>query len=171
MSSNSNHAAESNGAYQAGLPVRERRLVDRLGYYWREVSNRGGFPSVDDIDPWMIGDDWKDCLLIQPSSPVNASRLLAVGEHLVADPHRQLRDFAIADVPPDSLVSLIASHLERVLSIRHYVVDEGATRHAGAMILYRCTLLPLAADGTTIDHVLAAVDFKFVDPARRPLFC
>ena len=174
MNSNSHHITGNgagNGAHHAELPVRERRLVDRLGYYWREIAFRGGFPSIDDIDPWMVGDDWKDCLLIRVRATVASSRLLAVGEHLLDDPSRQLRDFPIADVPADSLVSLIASHLQQVLSQRDCVIDEGETLHGGGTILYRCTLLPLAEDGTAIDHVLAAVDFKFIEAAQSPPVC
>ena len=169
MSSNSTYIAESNGAGLAVQPVRMRRLVDRLAHYWRDIAGNGGFPSVDDIDPWMIGDDLKDCLLIEVKTPLKSSCLLAVGEHLLAEPHRQLRLYTIADVPAHSLVSMIVSRLQWVQSSRDCIVAEGETGHDGGTILYRCTLLPLAADGAAIDHVLAAVTYKFVEPARQPV--
>src|SRR5271163_460803 len=100
MSANSTSAAESG---QADQLVRMRRLVDRLGRYWRDIASRGGFPSVDDVDPWMVGDDWKNCLLIEVRAPVESSRLLAVGEHLLDEPRRQLGLYTVANVPAHSL--------------------------------------------------------------------
>jgi hypothetical protein len=165
MSANSISTAESDQL------IRNRRLVDRLGRYWRDSASRGGFPSVDDVDPWMVGNDWKDCLLIEVRAPVNSSRLLAVGEHLLTDQHRQLGLYTVADVPADALASTVLSRLPRALSTRDCIVDEGETPYEDGTILYRYTLLPLAADGRAIDHVLAAVDDKFVKPARQPPVC
>jgi hypothetical protein len=147
----------------------KRRLVERLLCYWKEVSTSRGFVRLDDIDPWMIGEDWKNCLLVEVRSPLEFSGLLAVGENLVAEANRQLQGHVIADCPADSLLGLIISHLPRVLSLRDCVADEGRARHQGREILYRCTLLPLSESDATVDHVLAAVNYKFatVPPLAR----
>jgi hypothetical protein len=150
-----------NPALQAEPPSRERRLVDRLRRYWTEISIHRGFVRLDDIDPWMIGDDWKDCLLVELRSPLKFSNLLAVGENLVSGSDRQMQGAVIADYPANSLVGLITSRLPEVLSRRGSLVDEGAACHEGREILYRCTLLPLSSGGTDIDHVLAAANYKF----------
>ena len=150
-----------NPALQAEPPSRERRLVDRLRRYWTEISIHRGFVRLDDIDPWMIGDDWKDCLLVELRSPLKFSNLL-VGR----------RKFSIRIRPTNAgrghcglsgefAVGLITSRLPEVLSRRGSLVDEGAACHEGREILYRCTLLPLSSGGTDIDHVLAAANYKF----------
>jgi hypothetical protein len=146
-------------------PVRARRLVDRLGHYWRETARTGRFPALDAIDPWMIGDDWPDCLLVEIQAPLTASRLLAIGEHLLREAQRQPRDYIVAEVPTDSLAGVIIERLPSVLSSREGLVVDGDIAHNSGRMLYRAILLPLAADGATIDHVLAAVSCKFI--ARR----
>jgi hypothetical protein len=95
--------------------------------------------------------------------PTHSENALAVGENLVAGSDRQMQGAVVADYPANSLVGLITSRLPEVLSTRNALVDEGAARHEGHKILYRCTLLPLSSGGADIDHVLAAVNYKFVE--------
>ena len=149
------------GAQTEQAPI-ERRLVDRLGVYWTEISIDRGFARLEDIDPWMIGDDWKSCFLVELRSSYERSSLLAIGEGLAARPDQQMLGGIVADYRANSLVGLVTSRLPRVLSTRDCIVDEGAARHEGKQILYRCTLLPLSMNGGNIDHVLAAVNYKSV---------
>jgi hypothetical protein len=160
-------SADDDRTPQAEQSHGRRRLVERLLYYWTEISTSRGFVRLDDIDPWMIGDDWKNCLLVEVRSPLDLSGLLAVGENLVAESERQMQGHVVADYPADSLMGLIVSHLPQVLSRWDSLVDEGTTRHAGQEILYRCTLLPLSETGVAVDHVLAAANYKFIAPPRR----
>ena len=51
----------------------ERRLVGRVLRHWTEMVHEGRFPRLDEIDPWMLGEDWENCLLI--ASALNPSRL------------------------------------------------------------------------------------------------
>lgn len=157
-------AAAAIGEDPVDPSVAERRLVNRLRQRWREAVRDGLFPSIDDIDPWVIGDDWKDCMLIAIGFPIESSRLIAIGEHLLAHPQWQWQALSLADVPGDSLISVITARLHNVLSLRDCIVDEGGSARDGGTILYRCTLLPLATDKTEIDHVLVAVNSKFVPP-------
>src|SRR5271163_2070657 len=150
MNLDSNFLPRTDQIQHAEQPLRERRLVDRLLHYWTEISIHRGFVRLDDIDPWMIGDDWKDCLLVELRSPLKFSNLLAVGENLVSGSDRQMQGAVIADYPANSLVGLITSRLPEVLSRRGSLVDEGAACHEGREILYRCTLLPLSSGGTDI---------------------
>jgi len=158
-------AASADGESSIDPSTTQLRLVNRLLHRWREAACDGVFPSIDHIDPWVIGDDWKDCLLIAIETPVEASRLIAIGEHLLVRPQWQWQTLSVAEVPGDSLISAIASRLHSVVALRDCVIDEGETATDGGMILYRCALLPLAADGVEIDHVLAAVNCKIVPVA------
>jgi hypothetical protein len=41
----------------------ERRLVGRVLRHWTKTVHARGFPRHEEIDPWMLGDDWENCLL------------------------------------------------------------------------------------------------------------
>jgi hypothetical protein len=60
----------------------ERRLVERVLRQWTNLAVGGRFPRPDEIDPWIEGDDWANCLLIAVQSPVELSHFVAVGENL-----------------------------------------------------------------------------------------
>jgi hypothetical protein len=128
----------------------ERRLVERVLHHWTEMAAGGwGFPQVNEIDPWMVGNDWANCLVIAVQSPVELSHFVAVGENL-----------AVALCPKDTLAGVLLSHLPRVLSVRRGLIVEGGATSRGVPILYRGALLPLSEDGDTIDHVLGAANHR-----------
>src|SRR6516164_11396573 len=60
----------------------ERRLVGRVLRHWTEMVHQGDFPRLDEIDPWMLGDDWANCLLIAMEEPVERSHFVSVGKNL-----------------------------------------------------------------------------------------
>jgi hypothetical protein len=57
----------------------ELRLVERVLRYWTELATRRGFPRRDDIDPWTVGDDWRNCLLVSCSEIADRPLLLCRG--------------------------------------------------------------------------------------------
>ena len=129
----------------------ERRLVGRVLRHWTEMVHGRGFPRLNEIDPWMLGEDWANCLLIAVQSPVELSHFVTVGENL-----------AVALCPKDTLAGVLLSHLPRVLSARRCLIIEGGATLRSAPILFRSALLPLSDDGMTIDYVLGAVTHRAV---------
>jgi hypothetical protein len=129
----------------------ERRLVWRVLRHWTEMVSGRGCPRRDEIDPWMLGEDWVNCLLIAVQSPVELSHFVTVGENL-----------AVALCPKDTLAGVLLSHLPRVLSARRCLIIEGGATLRSAPILFRSALLPLSDDGMTIDYVLGAVNHRAV---------
>ena len=85
----------------------ERRLVDRVLGHWTEMATGRPFPRLHDIDPWMVGDDWSNCLLIAVQSPIELSHFVAVGENL-----------AVTLCPGDTLAGMLLANLPVVLSSR-----------------------------------------------------
>src|SRR3981081_3198441 len=83
----------------------ELRLVWRGLRNGEEMVGGRGCPRRDEIDPWMLGEDWANCLLIAVQSPVELSHFITVGENL-----------AVALCPKDTLAGVLLSHLPRVLS-------------------------------------------------------
>jgi hypothetical protein len=118
---------------------------------WAELSRS------DEIDPWMLGEDWANCLLIAVQSPVELSHFIIVGENL-----------AVALCPKDTLAGVLLSHLPRVLSARRCVIVEGGATLRGAPILFRSALLPLSDDGMAIDHVLGAANHRALRAGEEP---
>jgi hypothetical protein len=127
----------------------ERRLVGRILRHWKDMVHERGLPRLDEIDPWMLGEDWANCVLIAVEMPVELSHFIAVGENL-----------AVALCPSDTLAGVLLSHLPQVLSERRCLIVEGGAMLRGVKILHRSVLLPLSADGGTIDHVLGATNYR-----------
>ena len=128
-----------------------RRLVDRVLRLWTEMARGGRFPRRDQIEPWMLGEDWANCLVIAVQSPVRLSYLLAVGENL-----------SFAHCPNDSLAGVLLSHLPQVLSERRCLMIEGRATLRGTDVVYRSALFPLSEDGVAIGHVLGAANHRLL---------
>ena len=135
----------------------ERRLVWRVLRHWTEISHSGRFPRLDQIDPWMHGEDGANSLLITVEAPVELSQFVVVGLNL-----------AIALCPTDTLAGVLLSQAPRVVSARHGLLIEGGATLRGAGIIYRAVLLPLSEGGIAIDHVLGAINYRALraDEAR-----
>ena len=129
--------------------VFQRRLVDRVLRLWTEKAHGQAFPRLDQIDPGTLGVDWANCLVIAVQSPVQRSYFVQVGENL-----------SVAHCPGDSLAGVLLSHLPQVLSERRCLMIEGRATLRGCGILYRSALYPLSDDGTIIDHVLGAANWR-----------
>jgi hypothetical protein len=129
--------------------VFKRRLIDRVLRLWTEVARGQGFPRLDQIEPSKLGIDWANCLVIAVQSPIQLSYFVAVGENL-----------SFAHSPKESLAGVLLSHLPQVLSERRCLMIEGRARLRDADILYRSALYPLSNDGSAIDHVLGAANYR-----------
>jgi hypothetical protein len=138
MTLTSDFLAQKEPGVQTEQAPRERRLVDRLERYWTEISSDRGFARLEDVDPWMIGDDWKSCFLVELRSSLKCSNLLAVGEDLAAGPDQQMQGGIIADYPANSLVGLVTPRLPRVLSTREVSRPVWRRFRAIVMAQFKC---------------------------------
>src|SRR5215813_9706082 len=127
----------------------QRRLVDRVLRFWKEMAHREPFPRLDQIEPAMLGVDWLNCLVIAVKSPVRLSTFVYVGENL-----------SFMRGPDESLAGVLLSHLPQVLSERRCLMIEGRATLRGCGVLYRSALYPLSDDGMIIDHVLGAANWR-----------
>src|SRR5215472_11860678 len=136
----------------------ERRLVWRVLHRWKEISDSGCFPRRDEIDPWLRGEDGKNCLLIAVESPIELSYFVAVGVNL-----------AIALCRTDTLAGVLLSRAPRVAWARRGLMIEGGATLRGVSILYRALLLPISGDGTAIDNVLGAANYRSLSDGEAPI--
>ena len=127
------------------------------------MTNRGRLPRRDDIEPWLLGEDGRNCLLVAVQSPIELSHFVEVGVNL-----------AVALCPTDTLAGVLLSQLPRVVSARHGLMIEGGATLDGIGILYRSVLLPLSEDSVAIDHLLGAANYRLLredeEMTRRILF-
>jgi hypothetical protein len=131
----------------------KRQLVDRVLRVWLEFVREGQFPSREQIELSMLGEDQANCLVIAVQSPVEFSHFVSIGENL-----------SFAHCPNDSLAGVLLSHLPQVLSERRCLMIEGRATLRDIGVLYRSALYPLSADGAAIDHVLGAANYR---PLRK----
>jgi hypothetical protein len=156
-----NNGQETRATGQGTEPLLdERRLVSRILRHWSAMATRRLFPSKSQVDPWLVGDDWANCTLIALDRQPTQSMFIAVGGNLLPSPGRSLDGRRIADCPPDTLLGQTLSYLPRVVSQRAPVTIEGSATHLDVPILFRSVLLPLAEDGTRIDAILAAANYR-----------
>jgi hypothetical protein len=136
----------------------ERRLVWRVLRHWRGIANRGRLPRRDDIEPWLLGEDGRNCLLVAVQSPIELSHFLLVGVNL-----------AVALCATDTLAGVLLSHVPRVVSTRRALMIEGSAMLRKEGILYRGILLPLSEDGVVIDQVLGATNYRSLREDEAPM--
>jgi hypothetical protein len=115
----------------------ERRLVGRVLRHWTKTVHARGFPRHDEIDPWMLGEDWENCLMIAVEEPVELSHFVSVGKNL-----------AVALCSSTSLAGVLLSRLPRVLLERRCLIIEGSATLHGARIPHRSALLPCPRVGS-----------------------
>jgi len=129
--------------------VFKRRLVDRVLRIWTELAQEGRFPRRDQIEPWMLGADWANCLLIAVRSPIQLSHFVSVGNNLSG-----------MRCPNNDLTGVLPSHLPQVLSERRCLMIEGRATLRGSGVLYRSAPFPLSENGVANDHVLGAANYR-----------
>jgi hypothetical protein len=136
----------------------DRRLVSRLLH--RVTGGGAGrtLPRLNDVDPWLIGEDWANCALVSVRQPhaqsvftVVGNKLLPRGTVLVHEP--------ISKCPARTLLGVILPYLGQAVDVRACLMLEGAADHLDRPILYRSLLLPLSEDNKKIDAILIAANF------------
>jgi hypothetical protein len=89
------------------------------------------------------------------------SRFSFVGENL-RDPHwPTFERQRVGECVEHTLLHCATSFLDRVLTERASVA-EGIGTHRGTPVLYRSILLPLSEDGSRVDGVLGATNYRDV---------
>lgn len=137
----------------------EQRLVSRVFRHWTRWSAAKRFPSKDDIDVSLLGDDGENCLLVQLAPDLDQSTLVAVGENLL-QPGDSLDGSPIAACPKSTIVGAMLKYLPRFRPDGGPLSVAGSATHLDEPVLFRAVLLPLADDGVSIDHVLGAANFR-----------
>jgi hypothetical protein len=141
-------------------PIREQRLTMRALGHWRDAQGERPFPRLADIDPARLGDDWHDCLLLRLATPIERSSFLHVGRRLCVPTGSPFEGRCLEQCPPQTVLAQATSYVPAVINRRVPVSIGGTTLHEGVQVLYRSILTPLSDDGTTIDAIFGAANYR-----------
>lgn len=150
-----------------GRPVLlDDRLVLRVSRFWDDMAGHRLFPSKDQIDAALIGNDWVNCALVEVNPDLENSILIKVGDNLVPMVEFPLVGGPLLNCPCDALLGIVTAHLADLVETRAPLTVGGAALHLCTPILYRGALLPLADDGFHIDSALVVANSRRVDSHR-----
>jgi len=141
----------------------ERRLHVRAYEQWRRVALLRGrtFPSVQDLDCPELEEFEPRSVLIDYRGGVDDPRIVRIGETLAEESGADGSIASVRDVPRGSLLSRLTDHYLEIIGTRAPIGFEAEfVNHRGWPTLYRGILMPLSADGETIDHVLGVINWK-----------
>jgi hypothetical protein len=141
-------------------PIREKRLTMRALGHWRDAQGERPFPRLADIDAVRLGDDWHYCLLLRLATPIERSRFLHVGRQLCVPTGSLFDGRCLEQCPQQTVLAQATSYVAAVINKRVPVSIGGTTLHEGVQVLYRSILTPLSDDGTTIDAIFGAANYR-----------
>jgi hypothetical protein len=143
-----------------GSSTNERRLVSRVLHYWHDSAKGRRCPSASQIDPALVGDDWANCAVIWLDPELERSTFIVVGANLLPPRHDAVDGEPIAACPAHSLLAVLVKYLARFQPNGGPLSVSGTAMHGTGPVLFRSVLLPLSEDGTHIDSVLGAANFR-----------
>jgi hypothetical protein len=143
----------------------EQRLVSRVLRHWTERCAGKRFPSKDAVDGSLLGADARNCIVVRIDPELERSTFVSVGENLFR-PGDSLDGRSIAACPRGTLLGVTLRYLSRFRPDGGPLSVTGSAPHLGEPVLFRSVLLPLADDGTAIDHILCAINFRALRPGE-----
>lgn len=141
-------------------PLDDRRLVSRVLRHVLQGTTDGRLPRLNDVDPWLVGDDWSNCALVRIRKPRDQSVFIVVGDNLLSQREGVLDREPISHCPPTTLLGVSLFFLAEAVEGRAAIMVEGGAAHLGTPILYRTLLVPLSEDDLTVEAVLIAANFR-----------
>jgi hypothetical protein len=138
----------------------ERRLVSRVLRHWEEMAVGRNLPSLDNIDPWLVGDDWSYCMLVSLDAALPSSIFLTVGANLLPAGRPSLNSRPISECPSNTILAVMVAALDRVISSSEPCYIESTASRLDIPAKFRAILLPLSNDGARIDAVFGAANFR-----------
>jgi hypothetical protein len=141
-------------------PLEDRRLVSRVLRNVLQSATHGRLPRLNDVDPWLVGDDWSNCALVRVRKPRDQSVFIVVGDNLLSKRERVLDCEPISNCPPTTLLGVSLFFLTEAVEGRAAIMVEGGAAHLGTPILYRTLLVPLSEDDLTVEAVLIAANSR-----------
>jgi hypothetical protein len=142
------------------FPEEDRRLVSRVLKRILQSAIAGHLPRLNDVDPWLVGDDWSNCALVRIRKPLDQSVFIVVSDKLLPNPAMILDGEPISHCPPTTLLGVVLFFFGEAVEERAAIMVEGTATHIDAPILFRALLVPLSEDHQTVEAVLITTNFR-----------
>lgn len=144
----------------------ERRLTLLLVGHWQEARDGRRCPKAGEFTALVSDELLADCFTYEPQAGSSGARgqggwLRDIGAALARASGTAATEMALADAPPNSLLGVVGTYLDRVFRDGTPVLEDGEFEDAGgARKLYRATLLPLENDAGEVALVIAGARSK-----------
>ena len=149
----------------------ERRLTMLLVGHWQEARAGRRCPLADDFTALVPDELLADCFTYHPAAgpaaeppaPGKGGRIGDIGAALARASGIAVREMALGDAPPNSLLGVVGKYLDRAIRDGTPVLEDGEFEdESGAKQLYRATLLPLENDAGEIALVIGGARCRAV---------
>jgi len=117
------------------------------------------YPRKDNIDPWLLGDDWPNCMMLRLGPERDRRTFYVVGANLLP-PGQSLDGASLSECQGGTVLSDMLKGIDRCVEDGTPVIMDGSTRHLEEPVRYRGILLPLSEDGQSVDGIFGAANFK-----------
>jgi hypothetical protein len=141
---------------------RDKRLTMRALHHWRDILGSRAFPRSADVDAAALGDDWRNCLLIGLTTPLERSQFRHVGCNLCPAPGIDFAGRPLAECREHTVLREATSYISRVLERRVPIGVGGSIAQGDRAFLYRSILMPLSDDAGAVDAIFGAASFREV---------
>jgi len=148
------------GALTASAPA-DRRMQLRAYNHWASLLDRRRFPNVADLAGGALGDIAPHSVLLDLTAGADSPSIAYLGERLAQECGAQGTPRTLGEAPDGSLIARLTAHYPTVLVNQAPTGFEAEfTGLRSTLLLYRGILLPFSGDGSTIDFVLAVINWK-----------
>ncbi len=148
------------------LKVQNKRINERLLFYWEELKGERPFPSEGEIDPEAIEDIWDSCFLVRVED-IQATeagyKYTYLGQDLVEAYGDDLQNKEICEklIYPTNM-SLVHK-FEEILETKQPAIEEaGFTNTKNQEIRFRSCMLPLSKDSKSseVAYIIGGMKWK-----------
>lgn len=139
----------------------ERRMQVRAYNYWASLLGQHSFPLVATLLDGQYPDFADNLVLLHFDDGIEDPAVTFVGAKLAEECGTASSIERLSHVPGRSLLSRITDHYMQIIANQAPIGFEAEfVNQHGRTILYRGILLPFSSDGTAIDYIMGAINWK-----------
>ena len=139
----------------------ERRMQVRAYNYWASLLGEHSFPPVASLLAGHYPDFADNLVLLHFDDGIEDPAITFLGTKLADECGTESSIERLSQVPGRSLLSRITDHYMQIIANQAPIGFEAEfVNHFGRTILYRGILLPFSSDGTRIDYIMGAINWK-----------
>jgi hypothetical protein len=155
---------EDDAASEAPPPVvgqDERRMQVRAYNYWAGLLGDNSFPPVASLLAGHYPDFADNLVLLHFDEGIDDPAITFLGAKLGEECGTESSIERLSQVPGRSLLSRITDHYMQIIANQAPIGFEAEfVNQHGRTILYRGILLPFSSDGSKIDYIMGAINWK-----------